>query len=107
MRVYLDECIDWRFARALRGHQVETARSLGWTGLRNGVLLARAAAVFDVFITVDQNIQHQHDLQTFAVAVIVVRARTNRLADMLALAPDVLAALPNAPQGAVTLVASL
>lgn len=51
MRVLLDECVDWRLARDIVGHDVKTARQMGWTTITNGELLALAAEHFDVFIT--------------------------------------------------------
>ena len=53
MKVFLDECVDWRLARALIGHDVKTARQMGWTAIKNGELLELASAEFDVFVTVD------------------------------------------------------
>jgi predicted nuclease of predicted toxin-antitoxin system len=53
LKVLLDECVDWRLARDLVGHEVKTARQMGWTTVKNGELLALAAEQFDVFITVD------------------------------------------------------
>ena len=38
----------------------------GWAGVRNGELLRRAATEFDVFVTVDQNLQHQQNLGRFS-----------------------------------------
>ena len=31
MRVLLDECVDWRLSRDLVGHEVRTARQMGWS----------------------------------------------------------------------------
>src|ERR1700756_3173590 len=31
VKVLLDECIDWRLARDIVGHDVRTARQMGWT----------------------------------------------------------------------------
>jgi hypothetical protein len=53
VKVLLDECVDWRLARDIIGHDVRTARQMGWTGFKNGELPALAAAQFDVFVTVD------------------------------------------------------
>lgn len=39
MRVLLDECVDWRLLRDLTGHDVKTARQMGWSELKNGHLL--------------------------------------------------------------------
>jgi hypothetical protein len=38
--VLLDECVDWRLARDIVGHDVKTARQMGWTTIKNGELLA-------------------------------------------------------------------
>jgi hypothetical protein len=43
MKVFLDECVDWRLSRDLVGHEVLTARQRGWTSIKNGELLAPAA----------------------------------------------------------------
>jgi len=51
----MDECLDWRLARDIVGHEV-TARQMGWATTKNGELLALAAEHFDVFVTVDRNL---------------------------------------------------
>jgi hypothetical protein len=55
----LDECVDWRLARPIAGHEVATARQMGWTGIKNGQLLALASKHFDVFVTVDRKLPTQ------------------------------------------------
>jgi hypothetical protein len=79
MRVFLDECVDWRLSRDLIGHQVMTARQMGWASIKNGELLALAAQEFDVFVTVDRNLSFQQNLTTLTIAVIVLQAPTNRV----------------------------
>ena len=59
MRLLLDECVPARLQRALPSHQVSTVTQEGWSGFKNGKLLALAAARFDVFITVDKNLPYQ------------------------------------------------
>ena len=39
MKVFVDECVDWRFSRDIAGHEVKTARQMGWTTIKNGDLL--------------------------------------------------------------------
>jgi hypothetical protein len=86
VRILLDHCIDWRLARSLPNHAVSSARDMNWETLRNGELLAAAAgAGFDVMVTVDRNLKHQQDAASLPLAVIVLVARTNRLADLLPL----------------------
>jgi predicted nuclease of predicted toxin-antitoxin system len=104
MRIFLDECVDWRLARDLAGHDVASARQMGWTSIENGELLALAAQRFDVFVTVDRNLSFQQNLGSFPIAVIVLRARTNRLADLRPLVPRLLAALTAAKPGPATFV---
>lgn len=94
MKLLLDECIDRRFARELAGHDVRTVPQMGWTAFKNGELLKHAEAEFDVFLTVDRNLSFQQNLPRFRLAVLVLRAPSNRLADLRPLAPKVLAMLP-------------
>lgn len=107
MRVLLDECVDWRLARLIAGHDVKTARQMGWTTIKNGELLALASQAFDVFVTVDRNLSFQQNLGGTPIAVIVLAARTNRLADLIPRVPDLLAAIASAKPGAATVVAGL
>ncbi len=100
----LDECVDWRLGRAIVGHEVRTARQMGWATIANGELLALAAQSFDLFVTVDRNLSFQQHLPAFSIAVVVLRARTNRLSDLLPLVPELLAALAHTRRGEVTFV---
>jgi hypothetical protein len=80
VRVLLDECVDWRLARALAGHEIRTVRQMGWTGLSNGELMALASRRFDAFVTVDRNLAFQQETTSLGLATVVLQARTNRLA---------------------------
>ena len=93
MRVLLDECVPRRLRWELSGHEVFTVTGHGWSGIKNGKLLALADAEFDVFLTVDQNLKYQQNLTAFRIAVILLVARNNRLQTLLPLMPEVRAAL--------------
>ena len=82
MRVLLDECLPRGLKRELPGHDVRTAPEMGWASKRNGELLQLAQREFDVFLTVDGNLQHQQNLASFEIAVIVLVARSNRFDDL-------------------------
>ena len=91
MRLLLDECVPRKFKHALTGHQVSTAREMGWSGKRNGELLALMREHrFEAFVTVDQNVEFQQNVKASGMAVVVLAARTNRLKELLPLAPAVL-----------------
>ena len=104
MKVFVDECVDWRLARDIVGHEVKTARDMGWLTIKNGELLALAASEFEVFVTVDRNLSFQQNLPAFAIAVIVLRAPSNRLTDLKPLVPALLACIHRASRGAVEYV---
>lgn len=104
MKVLLDECVDRRFAKELRGYQVKTVSEMGWKTIENGRLLQLAEKEFDVFITVDRNLSFQQNLPKFNIAVVILQAPTSRLADLQILVPKLLTILPTAKRGEATTV---
>ena len=106
MRVLLDECVDRRLARHLQQFTVRTVPEMGWATIKDGALLALAEREFDVFVTVDRNLAFQQTIPKFALAVIVLTARTNRLADLMPLVPELCEAIPSALKGEVTIIRS-
>ena len=93
MKVLLDECVPRRLKRELLGHELLTGTEHGWSGIKNGNLLALAEAEFDVFLTVDQNLKYQQNLTAFRIAIILLVARDNRLQTLLPLMPEAREAL--------------
>jgi predicted nuclease of predicted toxin-antitoxin system len=104
VRILLDECVDWRLARDIAGHDVKTARQMNWTAIKNGELLALAARQFDVFVTVDRNISFQQNIGSQTLSVIVLKAKTNRLAELKLLVPFLRTALASARPGTVHII---
>ena len=93
MRILLDESLPVELALELIGHDVISVQKMGWSGLKNGELLARAAGRFDIMITADQNLPYQQNLDTLPIAVIVVTAKSNRIDALRDLIPGILSAL--------------
>jgi hypothetical protein len=87
VRILLDHCVPRRFGQLL------TTYEMGWASLSNGRLLAQSGAGFDVFLTVDQNIQFQQNLASLPLPVVILVASDNRLATLTPYAPAVLQAL--------------
>lgn len=104
MRIFLDECVDWRLSRDLVGHDTKTAKQMGWTAIKNGDLLTLSAEHFDVFVTVDRNLAFQRNLAALPIRVIVMQARTNRLADLRSLVPRLLREVGSMPRGSLSLI---
>jgi predicted nuclease of predicted toxin-antitoxin system len=102
MRVLLDEQLPRRLARELTGHDVRTVQQVGWSGLKNGELLRRAADEgFKVFLTADLNLQFQQNLARARVAVVVLAASSNKFEDLLPLIPRALEAISRSVAGQV------
>jgi uncharacterized Rossmann fold enzyme len=102
-RALLDECVPWRFQKELPGFSVTHVRDAGWAGQRNGALLRLMRdSGFTVLVTVDRNLAYQQNVAAAGVAVIVLHAHGNRLADLVPLAPALREALATAPVGQVT-----
>jgi predicted nuclease of predicted toxin-antitoxin system len=97
MRILLDEDLPRRLGALLVEHQVSTVQINGWAGSRNGKLLELAAARFDVFLTMDRNLEFQQNLATLPIAVLVIEAVSNRMEDLVPLVPGILKELNHIP----------
>jgi hypothetical protein len=105
MRVLLDECVPRKLKSSLTGHECRTVPEEGLAGKRNGELLALAEkAGFDVFLSVDRGIEFQQNLQSRRVSVLLVRARSSRLADLLPHVPEILKRLESSRPGEIVRV---
>ncbi|HVR40475.1 MAG TPA: DUF5615 family PIN-like protein [Thermoanaerobaculia bacterium] len=84
MRILLDECVPRRLKKNLRsqGRLVLTVTDAGLSSYTNGQLLRRIDGQFDVFITVDKSIQFQQDLAAYDIAFVLLRSRSNDIADV-------------------------
>lgn len=106
MRVLLDECVPQRLRHDLAQHEVRTVPEMGWAGIQDGELLRLAAAQFDIFVTTDQRLSYQQNIDTFDLAVIVLIARRNKLELLRPLVPDLLRAILEVQAGQVRRVGS-
>jgi uncharacterized protein DUF5615 len=102
MRVLLDECVPRALRKELLGHNVKTVAEAGWAGVKNGELLKLAANQFDIFITIDRNLEYQQNFSGVVLAVVVIHAPSNDIAVLRPLMPAVLAAIPKAKPGTLT-----
>lgn len=93
MRILLDENLPRKLSAHLVEHECSTVADCGWSGKKNGELLTLADPLFDVLLTLDKNLPYQQNLDTKRIAVLNVRARSNRIQDLLPVVPECLAAL--------------
>ncbi len=106
MKVLLDECLPRRLKHNLPGHDVTTVSEMRWKGLKNGELIRLAEQMFDVFVTIDQGIRYQQNLQKTRLAVIMLAAPNNRIETLRPLMLQVLAVLRTIHGGEIVRIES-
>jgi hypothetical protein len=105
MKVLLDECIPRRFKYVLPDHECQTVPEAGLAGRKNGLLLLLAeSSGFEVFITMDKGLPYQQNLAGHRIAILIVRAKSNRLEDLLPHLDGCRSAMKSIQPGDVTLV---
>ena len=70
MKVLMDECVPTPLRKVLSNHEFSTIDDLGWKGIKNGALVAKAAGQFDALITADKNLRYQQNLPQRSMAVL-------------------------------------
>lgn len=93
MKILIDENLPRKLVAYFEGHKCRTVLECGWSGKKNGDLLAVADPLFEVLLTLDKNLPYQQNLDSARIAVLIVYAYSNRLADLLLLLLECLAAL--------------
>lgn len=101
MRILLDECLPRKLKREFGEHEVFTVPEMRWAGIKNGSLLKLAEAQFDIFVTIDSNLEYQQNVITFNIAIIALVAKSNDVETLRPLMPKVNEAIPNAEKGKV------
>lgn len=78
MRILFDHNVDRRFRKHLPGHEIQTTREKGWEKLANGMLLKEAAdAGFEAFVSMDKKLEHEQNLKTLPLPVILIDSVSN------------------------------
>lgn len=98
MRILLDENVPIALIPLLEGHQVDHVDPLGMKSVRNGELLAFARLHYDLFITLDRGILHQHNHRSHALRILVVRVVDSRKETVLARQVDIRTAIEEMPE---------
>jgi hypothetical protein len=82
---------------------VQTVPQAGWASIKNGKLLRLItdSGKFDVFLTVDKNLPQQQKIEDLPFAVVVLRAKSNRLPDVIPFVPELIRRLPEFQPGKI------
>ena len=89
MKILLDECIPRKFKNSLAGHECLTVPEAGLAGKKNGELLSIAEHQgYTIFLPMDKGVEYEQNLKRRSIAIMILRAKSNRLVDLLPLAED-------------------
>lgn len=80
MRILLDECVNPKLRLAFPGDEVKTVAEMEWRSLTNGRLMEAAAPYFDVFVTLNRNLQFQNPTGRYRLGIVVLVSRFSDLA---------------------------
>ena len=97
MRILFDECAPWPLSKLLPGHTCSNPVKEGWRGIQNGELLKLAEAKFDLFLTCDQGIRYQQNLQGRKIAIL--QLSTNDIGVLEKRSAEVLTAIASIQAG--------
>ncbi len=76
------------------GHDCHTVPEEGLAGKKNGELLTLAEqSGFEVFLTLDRGLEYEQNLQGRIIAIVLIRAKSRRLVDLLPHGPEILRVL--------------
>ena len=88
MKILLDECLPKKLKFLLNDFETKTATEMGWSSLRNGDLIKAAIENhFDVFLTIDKNIEHQQNLKSYKISIVIFDVRRSKIEFMNPLIP--------------------
>ena len=100
MKILLDECIPPNVKCSLPDHECHTVPEAGLAGRKNGFLLDLAEqAGFEIFVIMDRGLEYQQNLEGRSIAILILRGKSNRRADLLPLVPDLLRTMKLARKG--------
>jgi predicted nuclease of predicted toxin-antitoxin system len=106
VRILLDECVHAAVRAAFLGHAVKTVAEIGWRSSKDGPLLAYAQERFDVFVTIDRKLEHEHNLNKMKLGFVLARVPNNEIASYKPIFAELLEAAKGVRPGEVIHVIS-
>jgi predicted nuclease of predicted toxin-antitoxin system len=102
MKILLDECLPRRLKDRFASHDCQTVPEALLGGKKNGELLAIAERQgFEIFLTMDKGLEYEQNLADRRIAVMILRAKSNRLADLVPLVEACLTQMRSLKQGQI------
>jgi predicted nuclease of predicted toxin-antitoxin system len=102
MKILLDECLPRKLTDYFASHECQTVPEALLGGKKNGELLAVAERQgFEIFLTMDKGLEYEQNLTGRKIAVVILRAKSNRLADLTPLVEACLAQMRSLRPGQI------
>jgi predicted nuclease of predicted toxin-antitoxin system len=103
MRILIDECVPRKLKLDLTaaGHECLTVPEAGLAGRKNGELLQLAEPGFEVFLTIDKGLRYQQNITGRNIAILIIRAKSNRIAGVRSHVANCLMALQTIKRGEI------
>jgi hypothetical protein len=100
MKLLLDESIARKLTNSFLGHECSTMSEEGLgREEERGTSGTRGRMRLSAFLTLDRGIEYQQNLKPRNIAVILIRTKSNRLADLLVHVPEILRVLESVQSG--------
>ena len=94
-RILIGESLPCQLGSLLIGHTTPMVQAAGWSSVKKGEFLRRAAAArSDEFVTPDRKLEYPQHMPLVGVTVVVFCAHSNRIEDLAPLVPALLSVLP-------------
>ena len=103
-RVLFDENMPRKLRRDLPEFFIRTAQEEGWSAFKNGELLKRASATFDVLVTIDQRMRYQQNVTSLTIGVVAIEIPDTRITFLYPLVPQLRDAIQRVKPGEVLVV---
>jgi predicted nuclease of predicted toxin-antitoxin system len=102
MRILIDECLPRRLKGWFESHDCQTVPEASLSDKKNGELLAIAERQgFEIFLTMDKGLGYEQNLTGRRIAVIVLRAKSNRMADLTPLVDECVSKMRSIESGQI------
>lgn len=80
MKILIDECLPSILKKRLFGHEFYTVSSMGWNGIKNGLMLIAAEKEgFDLLLTADGKMRGQQNLAGRNIAVLAIPSNNQKI----------------------------
>ncbi|MEI7983367.1 MAG: DUF5615 family PIN-like protein [Bacteroidota bacterium] len=106
MKILLDENIPRRLKLIFSPDlEIHTVQEMTWQGKKNGELLGLATlSGFDVFITLDKNLQFQQNQKKFSIAVIILDVADSKYQTIQPLVDKLILTLKETVAGQINII---